>query len=50
MQAELIEGNSRLSGKLAGVSMRSKDLAKAAGLAVAFGQTAPTFYRVRRNS
>ncbi len=26
--------------------MRSKDLAKASGLAVAFGQTAPTFYRV----
>ena len=26
--------------------MRSKDLAKAAGLAVAFDHTAPTFYRV----
>ena len=31
----------RLSGKLAGASMRSKDLAKAAGLAVAFDHTAP---------
>ena len=28
--------------------MRSKDLAKAAGLAVAFDHTAPTFYRVSR--
>ena len=27
--------------------MRSKDLAKAAGLAVVFDHTAPTFYRVR---
>ena len=36
----------RLSGKLAGASMRSKDLAKASGLAVAFDHTAPTFYRV----
>ena len=26
--------------------MRSKDLAKASGLAVAFDHTAPTFYRV----
>ena len=26
--------------------MRSKDLAKAAGLAVAFDHTAPTFYRM----
>ena len=32
-----------LSGKLAGASMRSKDLAKAAGLAVAFDHTAPPF-------
>ena len=28
--------------------MRSKDLAKASGLAVAFDHTAPTFYRVSR--
>ena len=28
--------------------MRSKDLAKANGLAVAFDHTAPTFYRVSR--
>ena len=28
--------------------MRSKDLAKAAGLAEAFDHTAPTFYRVSR--
>ena len=30
--------------------MRSKDLAKAAGLAVAFDHTAPTFYRVSPNA
>ena len=36
-----------LTRKLAGASMRSKDLAKASGLAVAFDHTAPTFYRVR---
>ena len=29
--------------------MRSKDLAKASGLAVAFDHTAPTFYRVSQN-
>ena len=40
----------RLSGKLAGASMRSKDLAKASGLAVAFDHTAPTFYRVSQQS
>ena len=43
-----INGKLGLSGKLAGASMRSKDLAKAAGLAVAFDHTAPTFYRVSR--
>ncbi len=37
---------SRLSGKLVGTSMRSKDLAKAAGLAVVFDLTAHTFYRL----
>ncbi len=37
---------SRLSGKLVGASMRSKDLAKAAGLAVVFDLTAHTFYRL----
>ena len=41
-------GKGGLSGKLAGASMRSKDLAKASGLAVAFDHTAPTFYRVSR--
>ena len=35
-----------LSGKLVGTSMRSKDFAKAAGLAVVFDPTAHTFYRV----
>ena len=30
--------------------MRSKDLAKASGLAVAFDHTAPTFYRVSQNN
>ncbi len=30
--------------------MRSKDLAKAAGLAVVFDLTAHTFYRVSRNA
>ena len=30
--------------------MRSKDLAKAAGLAVVFDHTVPTFYRVSRIS
>ena len=37
---------SRLSGKLVGTSMRSKDFAKAAGLAVVFDLTAHTFYRL----
>ena len=37
---------SRLSGKLVGTSMRSKDLAKAAGLAVVFDLTTHTFYRL----
>ena len=32
-----------LSGKLAGASMRSKDLAKSSGLAVVFDHTAPPF-------
>ena len=40
---------SRLSGKLVGTSMRSKDLAKAAGLAVVFDLTAHTFYRLSPN-
>ena len=40
---------SRLSGKLVGTSMRSKDLAKAAGLAVVFDLTAHTFYPLSPN-
>ncbi len=32
--------------KICGGKHEVEDLAKAAGLAVAFGQTAPTFYRV----
>jgi len=38
-----------LSGKLVGASMRSKDLAKASGLAVVFDLTAHTFYRLSRD-
>ncbi len=40
---------SRLSGKLVGTSMRSKDLAKANGLAVVFDLTAHTFYRLSQD-